>query len=105
MDVINAIAKVRFSSAKPQHVQLHKSQALQAVLICMEAGQELAVEAGQWMYYVVTGSARIAGDAKTADMQAGHMAATERGERHTLANPTDRRTVVLAIQTTGGTGF
>lgn len=97
MDLVNAIAKVRFSSAKPQRVHLHKSQTLLAELLCMEPGQRRKVDRGQWAYYVITGAAAITIRDKTDSLSAGQFAAVGPGEPHTVANAAEHRLVCLAI--------
>ena len=109
MDLINAIAKVRFSSAKPQRVQLHKSKALLVELLCMEPGQQLSMDAGEWTYYVVTGTASVTHEGETSDVPTGHFAAiapvestgakgdSSRLETSVLANATERRLVCLVV--------
>ena len=57
MELINARAKVRFNSARPQKVQLHAGQELCVEMLCLEAGQEHHGHGGRWVYYVVAGTA------------------------------------------------
>ncbi|HUS46709.1 MAG TPA: cupin domain-containing protein [Phycisphaerae bacterium] len=97
MDLINAIAKVRFSSARPQRVHLHKGKTLLAELLCMEPGQHRKIDRGQWAYYVITGAATITIHDKTSDLSAGQFAAVGPGEPHTVANAAEQRLVCLAI--------
>ena len=98
MDIINAIAKVRFNSAKPQRVSLVRKPTLQADLICMEGGQELAVEGGEWLYYVITGAASLVGNRPATQTPTGQMASAV-NEKHVITNPSDRRLVILALET------
>ena len=72
METVNAIARVRFSSARPQVVQLHKPGVAHVELLCMEAGQKLTVDKTPVVYYVITGSASIASAGKTVVAAAGH---------------------------------
>jgi mannose-6-phosphate isomerase-like protein (cupin superfamily) len=99
MDTINAIAKARFSSAKPQRVQLHEGHGVSSHLICMEPNQKLVVEKGEWTYYVVTGAVDIASGDDERPLPTGQLAAIDAGERHTLATGGERRAVVLAVGT------
>ncbi|MFP4054055.1 MAG: cupin domain-containing protein [Phycisphaerae bacterium] len=99
MDTINAIAKARFSSARPQRVQLHEGSGISSCLICMEPNQKLVVEKGEWTYYVVTGAVDIAADSDAHPLPTGQMAATAAGEKHTLATGGERRAVILAVGT------
>ena len=100
MDLVNAIAKVRFSSAKPQRVQLHKGQTLLAELLCMEAGQDLKVSRGEWAYYVVMGSATLTANGKSSEVPTGQFAALGPAEPHVLSNKTERRLICLALTQT-----
>jgi len=95
MEFVNAIAKVRFASAKPQRVQLHKGPDLLAELLCLEPGQKVQVDGGQWLYYVITGNAAITDGKTTTQLSAGRFAASE-DHRHAIASADDRRLIVLA---------
>jgi len=95
MEFVNAISKVRFGSAKPQRVQLHHAGLLRVDLLCMEPGQSLAVEAGQWAYYVVTGKAAVTAGDDTTELPAGQFAAAATGEAHTIASAGEQRLVCL----------
>jgi quercetin dioxygenase-like cupin family protein len=97
MDVVNAIAKVRFGSAKPQRVQLRKGPRGPIDLLCMEPGQRLKAEGGRWAYYVVTGTARVEAGGAATDLSAGQLALTEAGEGHTLCAAGEQRLICLAI--------
>ena len=101
MEVVNAIAKVRFGSAKPQCVQIHKADSFRVEMVCMERGQEMKVESGQWMYYVITGTATLKSGGKSAEAPTGQLATAGPDEPHTLANPGERRLVCMAIGRTG----
>jgi len=97
MDILNAIAKARFGSAKPQRIQLHKGLELSAELLCLETGQELRVPGGERTYYVITGSATITSAGSKAELQTGQLAACGLREQHTISNATDKRLVILAV--------
>lgn len=96
MDLVNAIAKARFSSVKPQRVQLHKNQSLQVDLLCFEARQELTVEDGHWGYYVITGSSTITSGETVNVVPQGQLVVIE-GEQHVVANREERRLVCLVF--------
>jgi len=97
MDTVNAIAKARFSSAKAQRVPLHKTPALCADLLCLEAGQTLDVpEAGVWTYYVISGTTAI-GQQQSASLPQGHSLCVE-GPHH-IRNVDQRRLILLAVGT------
>ncbi len=97
MDVVNAIAKVRFGSAKPQRVQLRKDAKAPIELLCLEPGQKLKVTEGRWAYYVITGAARVESGGKSSDVSAGHLALASEGETHMLSSAGEQRLICLAI--------
>ena len=97
VNVVNAISKVRFASAKPQRVLLSKGHGLVAALLCLEAGQETVGEKGRWSYYVMAGVAEIKADAKAATLSAGQLAAADPGERIAISNTGEGRLIVLAV--------
>ena len=98
MDVVNAISKVRFSSARPQRVQMSRSPGLTAELLCFEPGQELKLNGGPACYYIVTGAAKMDSGGEDADLAAGQFAAVEKGEAHTIACAGEQRLVCLAVR-------
>lgn len=97
MEVVNAISKVRFGTARPQRIQLHKGDGLVAELLCLEAGQKISVTAGQWSYYVVTGTALLKAGGKDTELPTGQLATSLPDEKHTIANAAEARLVVLAV--------
>jgi len=97
MDVINAIAKVRFASARPQRVHLVRGATCVVELICMEAGQAIQGIRGQWVYYVVMGSAAVRSGDETGELSAGQVAATDGAQPHGLSNAGEGRLVCLAV--------
>lgn len=99
MDSVNAIGKVRFGSAKPQVVRLHKGKELTLELLCMEPGQEFNCPPHERAYYVITGTGRISSD-RTAgqDLPPGLLAVTAEGESHLLSNSAEQRLVCLVIR-------
>jgi len=98
MDAVNAIGKVRFASAKPQTVHLHKGRRIAVDLLCMEPGQKLAIPAAERLYYVVTGAANISSSTKATAVPAGQLAATGADEPHGVANAGTQRLVCLVIR-------
>ena len=58
MDVLNAISKVRFNSARPQRVQLFKCDEFVCELLCLEPGQELTAT-GRRAYYLIAGNGQM----------------------------------------------
>jgi quercetin dioxygenase-like cupin family protein len=96
MEIVNAIAKVRFASARPQRVRLARNDACVVELLCLEPGQEARVSAGMWTYYVVTGTATVTAGEQAGELTPGQMAVTQAGEAHTIANAGEARLVCLA---------
>ncbi len=97
MNFTNAIAKVRFASAKPQKVTLNKSDSLTAELLCLEPGQNMKVASGQWNYYVITGTATIGSAEGSTDLPTGQFAGSETDEPHTITNDGEQRLIILAV--------
>ena len=101
MNTVNAIAKARFGTAKPQRIQLHKGGGLLVELLCMEAGQKLSLDSGQWVHYVVTGKASLTEGGQTTELPTGQLAAASQDRKHTVANVGEGRLVILAAARTG----
>lgn len=97
MDVVNAISKVRFGSAKPQRIQLAKAGEFLAQMLCMEPQQQFTVRKGEWTYYVVTGSAEVTADGQTTPVATGQLAASAPGEVHTVSATGDHRMVCIVF--------
>jgi mannose-6-phosphate isomerase-like protein (cupin superfamily) len=98
MNVVNAVSKVRFASARPQRVQLSRSGAFSVEMLCMEAGQKVVMDSGSRVYYVVMGTATLTAGGESASLATGHLAATDADEPHTLANGGEGRLVCLALR-------
>lgn len=101
MNVINAIAKARFSAARPQRITLHEVDRFRAELLCMEAGQSADVhEPAGWWYYVITGQAGIGRqNGELTAVPAGQCALTAADEPHRVRNDGPGRLVCLALRT------
>jgi quercetin dioxygenase-like cupin family protein len=97
MEAVNAISKVRFASAKPQRVQLKHEKQLTGDLICMEPGQELSVDSGEWIYYVVTGTAEFRAGQNVVEVPTGQVASVEPDESHTIVCTGEQRLVCIAV--------
>ncbi len=97
MNFANAIAKVRFASARAQKVTLNKADQVTSELLCLEPGQSLKVSSGQWNYYVITGSGSIIASDESTDLRTGNFAATEIDESHAISNDSEQRLVILAV--------
>ncbi len=96
MNLVNAIAKVRFSTARPQRVKIHKGWNLRAELLCMEPGQDEKVSSGEWSYYVITGMASVAYGSQRAKLISGQFFAFAPSEAHTITATGEKRLVCLA---------
>ncbi len=96
MEAFNAISKVRFSSARPQRVQLQKLHGAVCDLLCLEPHQEISV-GGRCAYYIIAGQGVIKASKLQHPMSLGCFAATEIDEHHTLANNSEQRLICLAI--------
>lgn len=94
MNFSNAIAKARFSSAKPQRVQLYQDGVLQVDLLCLESGQEMALQ-GRWSYYLIAGSGEFSAGGQASTLSVGGLAVSD-DEPHRLANKSQQRLVCLA---------
>jgi mannose-6-phosphate isomerase-like protein (cupin superfamily) len=99
MDVVNAVSKVRFATARPQRVHLAKGDSQLVELICLEAGQEVRVATGPWVYYVVAGTARLVCPDAEGTLGPGQLACLGATEPHTLANGGEARLICLALGT------
>lgn len=96
MDLVNAIAKVRFNSARPQRVQLGRSRQFACELVCLEPGQEVA-GTQRCSYYVVAGNGLVKTAAGPKDVTLGHFLCFEEGDSHILVNSSDQRMICLAV--------
>ncbi|HET6429553.1 MAG TPA: hypothetical protein VFJ30_14145 [Phycisphaerae bacterium] len=96
MDIINAIAKVRFNSARPQRVQLARCDEYVCDLLCLEPGQELSAT-GECAYYVVTGSGKARVKGESQDIALGHFVQCGEGESHTILNSSEQRLICLSV--------
>ena len=97
MELVNAIAKARFASARGQRVVLHKDDSVQIDLLCLELEQELSAARGQWTYYVVKGTAGIGADQTEGSLTAGQIAISGLNEKHTVRNVGQQRLVCIAM--------
>lgn len=96
MTPINAIAKVRFSSAKAQRVHLIQGQAVEADLLCLESQQEMPLQGDGSVLYVVTGTATLIGPQGRDTLPAGQLVGTDADR--TLANISEQRLVCLLLR-------
>ena len=95
MELVNAIAKVRFSSARAQRVRLHRSTRSAVEMLCLEPGQEVSLPESTRCYYVVAGSARFHAGKVSIDASPGHVVAPGEGETMSLANAGQQRVICL----------
>ncbi len=96
MDVINAIAKVRFNSARAQRIQLQRCGDFACDLLCLEPGQEFSAT-GRCAYYIIAGTGILKADKKAKDLSMGYFAASEKDESHTLVNSSEQRLICLIV--------
>lgn len=96
MKPINAIAKVRFSSARPQRVHLADEGPVGADLLCLEPQQELELAAGAGVVYVVSGSATLICEGGRETLGATQLTSID--SDCTLTNISEQRLVCLAFK-------
>lgn len=96
MDVFNAIAKVRFNSARPQRVHLSRCDEYVCELLCLEPQQELTAS-GRCVYYVVAGSGQVRVGEDIQEANLGHFISCDEGESHTIVNSSEQRLICLAV--------
>ncbi len=96
MDILNAITKVRFNSARPQRVQLLKCDEYVCELLCLEPGQELTAS-GRSAYYLIAGHGEIRSGKDVQATELGHFINCEEGESHTIVNSSEQRLICLAV--------
>jgi len=97
MEIVNAVAKVRFGSAKPQCIQLHRDGQLALELLCMEPGQSFSAPGGR-AYYVIAGQAEVSSTGKPSSIAAGQLALSGTKERHILTNTGENRLICLTCR-------
>lgn len=96
MNVLNAISKVRFSSARPQRVQLAKCPVFVCDLLCLEPQQEIS-GAGRCTYYVIAGTGEVRSGRECSALTLGNFVCLGDEETHLLRNCSDQRLIALAI--------
>ena len=96
MDVINAIARVRFSSARAQRVQLYHGGGSACDLLCLEPEQDFS-STGQCSYYFIAGSGILKAGSSKKKVDMGNFAVCEKDEAHTLVNSSEQRLICLVI--------
>jgi len=97
MNIVNAIAKARFASARAQCVHLGKEGHAETELLCLEPGQSLTVGSGQWSYYVLASRATLKANRETAELAPGGFACFGPAESHSLTNHSEQRLICLAF--------
>ena len=88
MELLNAIAKVRFSSARPQRVQLSKCPEYTVELLCLEPAQKLA-GSGPCAYYFIAGSGEVKTGKDKRPATLGNFVTCEADETHTVMNSSE----------------
>jgi quercetin dioxygenase-like cupin family protein len=101
MEIMNAIAKVRFASARPQRIHLARHDHCVVEMLCMEPGQKPDVSTGTWTYYIVKGTAELTAGSQAHTLTFGQVASTQADELHSVANTGEGRLVCLAIGSPG----
>ncbi|MCD6378748.1 MAG: hypothetical protein J7L99_07865 [Planctomycetes bacterium] len=96
MEHINAIAKVRFNSARPQRVHLGKSDDFTCDLLCFEPGQEYSATERCAYYFIAANGVLKAGKEKK-NVAMGHLVIFEKDQPHTIINTSEQRLICLAI--------
>jgi quercetin dioxygenase-like cupin family protein len=94
MDIVNAIAKARFSAVRPQHVHLHKDDNITVELLCLEAGQSATITKNR-AYYVITGLAELITDSGPCELPTGQLVVGEAGDKCNISNTSEARLLVL----------
>jgi hypothetical protein len=94
MDIVNAIGKVRFNSARPQRVQLSKSGPLVSDVLCLEPGQRLSA-GGHCVYYIISGSGSIVSGPEKQALAMGGFACMDGS--HAIVNDSEQRLICLAV--------
>jgi mannose-6-phosphate isomerase-like protein (cupin superfamily) len=80
-------------------VHLAKGERQLVEMICLEAGQEMRIASGPWVYYVVAGTARCVSGGAEGTLGPGQLACLGANEPHTVANPGEARLICLALGT------
>ena len=96
MDVINAIARIRFNSAKAQRVQLHRFEGFACDMLCLEPEQEFSAT-GRCAYYFIAGTGVIKAGKSRKAVDMGNLVACDEDESHTIVNSSEQRLICLVI--------
>jgi len=96
MDHVNAIAKVRFNSARPQRVHLGKSDDFTCDLLCLEPGQEHSAT-GRCAYYFIAANGVLKTGKEKKNVSMGHFVIFEKDEHHTIINTSEQRLIILVV--------
>jgi len=93
---VNAIGKVRFSSARGQRVHLIEADDVAADLLCLEKGQELSPGKAPAVLYVIAGTAAISQGGQQTRLPMGQVVRTDGA--CTLVNIGEQRVICLAMK-------
>jgi hypothetical protein len=96
MEPVNAIAKARFSSARPQRVNLLSDGAVSAELLCLEKDQRMPVCGPSAILYVVGGSGTLIRTDGQDSLPVGHVVSLD--SQSTLANLGEQRLICLLFR-------
>ena len=98
MTPINAIAKVRFSSARAQRVHLADADNTRVELLCLEGGQEVTLGAPPAVLYVLGGTGTVLQDNERTTLATGHLLPVK--THVTLTNLKEQRLICLLFRST-----
>ncbi len=96
MEVINAIAKIRFNSAKAQRVQLNRFEGFACDMLCLEPGQEFSAT-GRCAYYFIAGTGVIKAGKTKKEVNMGNFVACQNDEAHTIVNSSEQRLICMVV--------
>jgi quercetin dioxygenase-like cupin family protein len=96
MEIVNAISKVRFNSARPRRIQLTRGGAAGCDLLCIEPGQEVSAS-GPCTYYIIAGEGQLSNGSPTETVRMGQLVSCGDGERHALSNTSEQRLICLSM--------
>ncbi len=96
MEVINAIARIRFNSAKAQRVQLNRFEGFACDMLCLEPGQEFS-SVGRCAYYFIAGTGVIKAGKSSKAVDMGNFVACEADEPHTVVNSSEQRLICMVV--------
>ena len=94
---INAVAKVRFSSARAQRVHLADAGDAKTELLCLEGGQQMTLNGPSSLVYVISGTGTVLHDSARTTLATGHLLGIQADV--TLTNLNEQRLICLLFHT------